>query len=198
MKRTHLIFWAAMAVFSLTAITAPALAAPPNGRQDGQKGFGNGPRAAFQLSRLARNVGNLDTAGKNRLTAVQAKKILGIIKPLRKQTSLTDDQAKAATDKINVILTAEQKKLITAMKPERRGGGGPGGGMHNGPGGPGGMHEGPGGEGRHQNRGMIENFNPFNPSKDMPMADELSKQCNDMFNKLEKIAGTNAKKPLKK
>jgi hypothetical protein len=209
MKKAILCLIAGMMMFAVSGIAAPPAAQQGGGGKTG--GFQKKQNATFELMRLVRNVGRLDSGDKGHLTPDQAKKILVILTPLRKQIALNNVQAKAATNKINAVLTKEQKKIIKAMKPEKgmggmgsghhpegeggmMGGGGPhppdGGGMMGGGGGPhhpdgegmmggGGPHQGP-----HPGGPGMENFNPFNPPKDSPMA----KNTDKLFKQLEKTA----------
>jgi hypothetical protein len=159
-------------------------------------GFPKGGPPAFQLMRLVQNVGKLDKGNKGHLSADQAKSILNIVQPLRKQTSLTRDQAQDALGKINGLLTEEQKTLVDAMKPDKNKHGMGGGGSHhfsgNEPSEQSGEHHHFNGGGMANGGGMTEDFNPFNPPKDAPMAKDLAKQWNDLFNKFGKIAGIKA------
>jgi hypothetical protein len=204
MKKTKQSIMLVLLVAGMALLTRPALAAPPYS----PKGFNKQMGPSFQLMRLAHNIGKIDGA-KGKLTAAQAKSILGIINPLKKKISLSGEEAQKTTDKINSVLTAEQKKIISAMKSEKHLGGGPGGpdGMHpDGQGGPGKMPPGERRNGRPGERredgpggnhgfggGMMSNFNPFNPPTDVPMADKLKKQNDELFAKLEKIAGAKTK-----
>ncbi len=178
----------------------------PGGGPGGPGGKNAPP--AFQLIRILDNASRLNDGKKGKLSKEQAKKILDIIAPLRKQKTLTQKQAKTTLDKISVILTDEQKKLIEEMKPEKKkgkagaGGNGPGGGMAppeggpgmGGPGGEGGPGGGPGGNSAAQKN--MESLNPFNPPADLPMAQMMVKQTGEIFKKFENIAGI--KKPAPK
>lgn len=174
----------------------------PGGGQGGPGGPGgkNAP-PAFQIIRILDNASRLNDGKKGKLSKEQAKKILDVIVPLRKQKTLTQKQAKATLDKINGILTDEQKKLIAEMKPERKkgkagaGGNEPGGGMAPPEGGPGMGGPGGGGPGGGAPANM-ESLNPFNPPADLPMAQMMVKQTGEIFKKFENIAGI--KKPAPK
>ncbi len=187
MKRT--VFFTGIAIlliFVPTAVT-PAYASVFGKKKEQQRE----ENVTFQLVRLAENVGRLGDASKGSLTAEQAKKIYDIIQPLRKQDKLTQEQAKEAYDGINGILTDEQKETIGEMKPEKKGWkGGPGAG---GPPSDGNMPPPPM---EHQGRFSPEDmkdFNPFNPSKNVPMASDLNKKWDVLLGKLEDIAGISKK-----
>ncbi len=147
------------------------------------KGGRREENVTFQLVRLAENVGKLGGTAKGDLSAEQANKILLIINSLRKRDSLAQKQAKEAYDNINGVLTDEKKG---------GGKGGPGGG----PGGP--PHDGnmppPPRDGQSRlGPDDMKNFNPFNPSKNMPMAGEFNKKWDSLLGKLEKTAGISKK-----
>jgi hypothetical protein len=207
MKRVYLCLMAGILLFGMCLFAAATLAQQENGGKQG--GFQKGHETKFQLMRLVQNVGRLDSGKNGKITPDQAKTLLGILDPLRKQDILTQDQAKVALDKISALLTDEQQKLIADMKPEKNSGGTGGGGFHNHEGGMmggGGPHQNEGGMmgggGPHQheagmmggggspqaNPGAMENMNPFNPPKDSPMAKNISKQMDKIFKQLEKTA----------
>jgi hypothetical protein len=74
----------------------------------------------FQLMRMVRGLGELEQAKKAPLTKDQAKKILKVMTPLRKQPKLTQDQAKSAMKQIKSVLTSKQLTELGKMNPDRR------------------------------------------------------------------------------
>jgi len=131
----------------------------------------------FQLSRLAGNIGRLEKEGKTPLKPDQAKSMLAVLKPLRRLESMDQDQAKAAIKDLQKILTEDQRAAISTMAPEHRfrSGGGSSG-------------QRPSGERPRFDMKAMENFNPFNPSKDSPMYERSKKRMDDLFAALEKKA----------
>ncbi len=120
------------------------------------------------LGTLMYQVEQLDKAPGFELNKVQSVKVLGIMKPWRTKTDMTDDQAKVVAKSITGLLTDKQvKKLTTIESPfGRRGGGGGAGGGRPGGGAPGGGGARPGGAGG----GMPKipdppkgGYNPLNP-----------------------------------
>jgi hypothetical protein len=168
-----------------------------------------GPRMdAFRLVGLLTRIGRLEEEGKQPLTPQQAKAVLAVVNPLRKQETLAPDQARAAADKIETQLTQAQRTAIEEMRPtggpprgDRGSGQGPGGqagerqggsrpeGSWGGRGGePGGTP--PGGappEGDHRPAEM-ENFNPLNPPSDNPMASRMAERVKTAIEALERKA----------
>jgi uncharacterized membrane protein YgcG len=110
-----------------------------------------------------------------RLKPAQAKQLLAVLAPLRKQPKLTQDQAKAAIQKVQKVYDTKQLSAVDKaiqQSARRRGGGGAPGGGGGAPGGgaPGAGRPGggsPGGGGRPPfDPAKAKNFNPFNPQKD--------------------------------
>jgi hypothetical protein len=143
--------------------------------------------AQFTLARLVEHVANLKD-GATALTAAQAKTILAAVTPLEKLAKLTADKAKQVTDKVNAVLTADQKTAVEAggrmfggggpspgagTSPPA-GGGAPGGGGAT-QGGPGGMPRtgAPGGGGTPNFQPPAADENPFNPTVKSMMTDRL-------------------------
>ncbi len=171
----------------------------------------------FQLMGLVGNIMRMERDGKTPLTAQQAKELLAVLQPLRKQEKLTQDDAKAAIRDVQRVLTEAQRNAIAAM-PERDGGrratgggggAGNGGGMRGGPppgggapppggpgGGPGGAPGGRGGAGGDGARGArpmmdpttMQNFNPFY-KPDGEDTGRMSRRWDTLFETLEKKAG---------
>ncbi|MGC8861993.1 MAG: hypothetical protein ACP5R5_04360 [Armatimonadota bacterium] len=158
----------------------PAGVAPPPGMPGQPRAFDafrESHKFTFQLSRLAGNIGRLDKETKFSLEPDQARAILAVLTPLRKQTTLDQDQARSAIKELQKILTDDQRSAISSMAPEhrfRREGGGPGGS--------------PPGPRPSFDLKAMENFNPFNPPKDSPMYERSKKRWDDLFAALEKKA----------
>jgi hypothetical protein len=146
--------------------------------------FREAHKITFMLSRMAMNIGRLDTDTDAHLTPAQAKSILAVLTPLRSKTSLTEDDSKAAIMKLKAELTEKQLTEMGKMKqpPRRFGGGG-----QNGPGG----QMGQGGQRPRFDPNAMKEFNPFNPKKGNPMAARSAKRLNALFAALE--AKANAK-----
>jgi len=170
--------------------------------------FRDAHKYTFQLSRMASNIGHLNEDKTAPLTAKQAKQLLKVLTPLRKKSSLTQDEAKTALKGLKAVLTVQQLNAIGRMKDHRFGagpggrqggaggpGGGPGGaqgapGRMGGPGGSGG----PGGNRPRFDPSAMKNFNPFNPPKNSPMGNERAMARWTLFyNNLNAIA---AGKPI--
>jgi len=130
----------------------------------------------FQLTSMVRHIGDIDKDPKYKLTPAQAKKVLGVLQPLRSKPKMTQDQAKAALKALKPIFTVAQLNAMARIPASaggrRQGGGmgmggpgGPGGGRPGGPGGaPGGNR--PGGPGGAAGRpafdpNAMKDFNPF-------------------------------------
>ncbi|MEI6519284.1 MAG: hypothetical protein WCO98_04505 [bacterium] len=143
----------------------------------------------FQLTRLVGNIGRLDGETDTPLTQDQAKKILAQLEPLRKATSMNQDEAKDNIKKLQEVLTTDQRDNIAKMKERTRrfngpGGGGGQGGGQGAAGGQGGQSApgaagaagGQGGQGR---RGggfkMEQNFNPFSSTGNERMVKRYDK-----------------------
>lgn len=178
-------------------------AARPQGTTGQRPMMGMAMHGTFALLRLFRGIGRLEEAGKTPLTAAQAKAVLAIMTPLRTQQTLTPEQAKAAADKLNAILTAEQRAAIDAFRPgrgnwgNRQGDGQPPAGARppdaerpTSP--PPADTSTNGGERRMGERGFggpppagMENMNPFNPGEDNPMAKRMTERWQPIFTALE-------------
>ena len=169
--------------------TAPSTGstASAGGPAGGPPGAGGGSGAfeefrkshqyTFQLSRLAGNIGRLEKEKKAALKPDQAKAILAVLKPLCKQESMDQEQAKAAIKDLQKVLTDDQRNAISTMAPEhrfRREGGSSG--------------QRPSGQRPSFDLKAMENFNPFNPPKDSPMAERSKKRFDELFAALEKKA----------
>jgi len=110
-----------------------------------------------------------------KIKPAQAKQFLTVLKPLRTQPKLTQDQAKAAIQKVQRIYEAKQlaavDKAIQQSRNRRGGGGGSPGGGGGAPGaggrpGGGGPPGGSTGARAPFDPNKLKNFNPFNPKKD--------------------------------
>lgn len=181
----------------------------------GMGGNGSGPMAqfrnehkfTFQLMQMVRKIGEIDQNPKYALKPAQAKKILGVLKPLRSKPTLTQDQAKTAIKKVQAVLTVDQLNAMARIKERPRGfGGGPGGGQGMGrPGGggfggpgmgaPGGR---PGGQGNRprMDASRMKNFNPFYKNPKAPaqgFAARGAKRMDTFFADLQKKAGKGKK-----
>ena len=119
----------------------------------------------------------MDTEKKTALSAAQAKSVLGVLTPLRKQKTMDQEQAKTAIKQLQDILTEDQRTAISTMAPEHqfRREGGPGGGP-------------PQGRRPMMDPKAMENFNPFNPPKGSPMAQRGAERMKKLFKDLEKRA----------
>ncbi len=171
-----------------TGSTAPArgsalMPGPPGpppgmgGQSGASEAFRESHKFTFQLSRLATNIGRLDKETKSPLQPEQARSILAVLTPLRKQESMDQDQAKAGIKDLQKILTDDQRNAISTMPREhqfRREGGPPG--------------QGPSGNRPRFDPKAMESFNPFNPRKDSPMYERSKKRMDDLFAALEKKA----------
>ena len=157
--------------------------AQSSGGQAGGPGGGGGGRGSqfreehkwtFQLTRLVRNISRLDSDKKFPLAASQAKSVLGVLNPLRKQKTMDQEQAKTAIRQLQDILTEDQRTAISTMAPEHqfRREAGPGGGP-------------PQSRRPTMDPKAMENFNPFNPPKDSPMAQRGAERMNQLFKGLE-------------
>ena len=180
MKRTTTILIAlALAIVFATS----ALAQQPGG---GQNSFREKYKYTFQLMQMVTHIGEIDKDKKYTLKPAQAKAVLAVLKPLRTQPKLTQDQAKAALIKLKKPLTATQLNAMARIKPkvqQRRPSGGPGG--QGGPPRQGGQQ----GQ-RHFDPNAMKDFNPFYTKVDKKdtRAVERAKRWNDFFAALEKKA----------
>ncbi len=119
----------------------------------------------FQLTRFVGNISRLDKETDTPLTQDQATKILAQLEPLRKATSMNQDEAKDNIKKLQAILTTDQRDNIAKMKERKRKFNGPGGnsapGGQNGGGQAGAGQGGQAGARRGGTPQMVQNFNPF-------------------------------------
>lgn len=159
-----------------------AVAQQPGGTQNS---FREKYKYTFQLTQMVTHVGEIDKDKKYTLKPAQAKAILAVLKPLRTQPKLTQDQAKSVLIKLKKPLTAAQLNAMARIKPkfgQRRPGGGQGG--------PGGQGNRPPGGQRHFDPNAMKDFNPFYTKVDPKdtRAVERAKRWNDFFSALEKKA----------
>jgi hypothetical protein len=192
-RMTPLIVSAVLAGVSATAVLAQG---PPGG---GGFNFGafqkfrDQHKLTFQLGTMVtRGIQDIERSDTTKLKPAQAKQILALLTPLKKQPNITEEQAKGHIQKLQHIFDTRQQTTIdqTIQRGQRRGGGfgggggggRPGGGFGGPPGGgppgggrPGGGFGGPPGGGRPGggfaafDPSKIKNVNPFNPDKASPM-----------------------------
>lgn len=167
----------------------------------------------FQLrTMVTAGLTELERVKSTQLTPDQAKKVLSVLTPLRKQPKLTQDQAKATIQKLQRILTQRQLTAVDRVlqRSQRPFGGRPGAGAP--PGGPGGapgagagpgmgarprQQPGPGARPRFDPTRM-QNFNPFNPAKDSPRYQQEKERNDKLFEFLSaRAAGKAAKLDLR-
>jgi hypothetical protein len=217
-------------VLSVTGLSASAVLAqgPPGGGGPGGFNFAamqkwrDQHKYTFQLqTTVTRGIQEMERSKGTELKPAQAKQLLAVLTPYRKQPKMTQDQAKAGIQKIQRILDQKQLTAVDrAIKAsERRRGGGPGGpggapgggapggggpgapgGVRpGGPGGPGGSPGGPGGRagGRGFDPARMQNFNPFNPDKSSPFGQSRAERNEKLFAFLSaRAAGKAAKLDL--
>ena len=138
----------------------------------------------FQLTQMVSHIQEIDKDKKYTLKPAQAKAILAVLKPLRTQPKLTQDQAKSVLIKLKKPLTAAQLNAMARIKPkfgQRRPGGGQGGPPRQGD---------QQGQQRHFDPNAMKDFNPFYTKVDPKdtRAVERAKRWNDFFSALEKKA----------
>ncbi len=179
-----------LAMFAATMACAQRAGSGANGSGNGASQFAQfraEHKFTFQLTQMVRKIGQIDQDPKYALKPAQAKKILGVLKPLRSKPKMTQEQAKTTLKQLKSALTIDQLNAMARIK-DRPGGrpgagasggqgmGRPGGGGFGGPGmggpgmgGPGmggagmgrpGGQGGPGGTPRMDPNAM-KNFNPF-------------------------------------
>jgi hypothetical protein len=176
---------------SSVALLLVALAISAYAQQTGQ-GAGNGQRNpfqekykyTFQLMQMVRHIDQIDQDKKYTLTSAQAKSVLSVLKPLRKQPKLTQEQAKQALKDLKKIFTAAQLNAMARIKPMFRSG------NRGGTTSQGGSGQGQGG-GRRFNPDEMKDFNPFyvNPKAgDNGPGARMAKRWDDFFNRLERKA----------
>jgi len=150
-------------------IAATSVAQGPGGQGGGQwSQMREKYKYTSQLMQMTQHIAIIDRDSKYTLTKAQAKKVLGVLQPLRKKPKLTQDEAKATLKKLKPIFTVKQLNAMAKIKPPSRG---PrtGGGYSGGQGGPGGGPPGggpPGGGQPGANRpsfdpNAMKDFNPF-------------------------------------
>ena len=177
MKRTTPVL---IALILAIIFTTTALAQQPGGNQSS---FRDKYKYTFQLMQMVTHIGEIDKDKKYTLKPAQAKAVLAVLKPLRTQPKLTQDQAKAVLIKLKKPLTAAQLNAMARIKPkvqQRRPSGGQGGPPRQG-----------GQQGqRHFDANAMKDFNPFYTKVDPKdtRAVERSKRWNDFFTALEKKA----------
>jgi len=189
----------AVKLFSLCVSLMLVLIMHAYAQQTGQ-GAGNGQsnpfqekyKYTFQLMQMVRHIDQIDQDKKYTLTSAQAKSVLSVLKPLRKQPKLTQDQAKQTLKDLKKIFTADQLNAMARIKPMFRGGN-RSGASQGGPGGGGGDRS------RRFNPDEMKDFNPFYVNPKAPKSGpgtRMSKRWDDFFNRLEKKA--NPSKPASK
>ena len=150
---------------------------PPDG--PGQfKEFRKSHQYAFQLMRLVGNIGRLEKENKNPLTQAQAKAILAILQPLRKQASLDETAAKDVIKALQAILTDKQRTSISALPPKRQfRRGSPSQGPP------------PSGPPPNPNQRPMGGFNPLNPPTGGPMGQSGVTEVDKLLDVLKKKSG---------
>ena len=181
---------------TLAAPNSAAESPSTNGRSGGGAEFRAAHQETFALLRTVGNIGRMEHEGRTPLTPAQATSLLAVLTPLRTKTSLTQDEAKAVSEQITPILTAEQLAEIEKMPAPRAGGGqgnggGNGGGMRAGAGGQGGA----GGQRPRMDTEAMKDFNPFNPPAGSPMAERGAARWQRFFDNLTKKANGEAITP---
>jgi len=166
----------------LASLATAALAQQQQGANQ-WSGFREKHKYTFQLMQMVRHIGEIDKDKKYALTPAQAKKVVGVLKPLRSKPKLTQDQAKQALKDLKPAFTASQLNAMARIKPRfeaRR---------------PGEQSRGPG-ENRERRRppdmSAMKDFNPLysKAPKDDKRAQERVKQMNEFFAALEKKAAS--------
>jgi len=176
-----------LALFAATTVFAQGMGGG-NGAGGGQFAqFQAEHKFTFQLMQMTRKIGQIDKDPKYTLTPKQAKQILKVLKPLRKQPKMTQDQAKTALKQLKAILTIDQLNAMARIKqPQRMGGGSQGmGGGRPGGGGFGGAGGGQGNRPRDPN--AMKNFNPYykDPKGGQGFMAQRAKRMDDMFAALQ-------------
>ena len=155
-----------------------------------------------QLMQMTQHIAIIDRDSKYTLTKAQAKKVLGVLQPLRKKPKLTQDEAKATLKKLKPIFTVKQLNAMAKIKPPRRSPGMPGGGyggQGGGQGGPGGGPPGGGQPGANRpsfDPNAMKDFNPFysKVKADDEFAARRARRWNQFFTTMDNKA--KGKKPL--
>ena len=193
MKMKWSMRWSLMA---LAILLVSSVWAQPPGRPGGMR-----DSAKRDVSRFVAGVGRLEEKGKAKLSTAQAKKVLDLVSPWRRKSTMTDAQAKDLAKKLNAVLTSAQTKELQSLRPRRgEGRGGPGGDRRGGgPGGPGGR-DGDWRKGMEKAEAFFKTHNPLaapslNPSyKQLPsqMQEGVKRRYdanNAVFTQLGKKAG---------
>ncbi|MCC6484178.1 MAG: hypothetical protein IT209_04955 [Armatimonadetes bacterium] len=180
------------AALTLAAMTISAVAyAQGSTNAAAFQKFRSQHKYTFQLSTTVfRGLAECERTDSTKLKPAQAKQILSVLNPLRKQSKLTQDQAKSAIQKIQRALDQKQlsaidKVLNSNARPGFSGSGNrPGNATGARPGGnrPGGPAAG--------NRpafdpSKMKDFNPFNPSKTSPNYERQLDRVKRLFSFLE-------------
>ncbi len=186
-----------------------ATAAAPGGGQFNSAAFEQyrtDHKNGFEMSAKVGNIAKLEKDGKAKLTAVQAKKILEVLKPYRTVQDINEDAAKDIYRQLSTLLDGDQNAEVAALpQPGSRGaggakaGGGAGGATGGGQGrtrgggqgapGAGGAQGTPaaGGSGANRPPMDLEHFNPFYVKPDAP-ADAPPNRFDELFKGLESKA----------
>lgn len=167
MKTKWTMRWSLMA---LAVLLVSAVWAQPPGRPGGMR---DNPKR--EVSRIIAGIGHLEKSGKAKLSTAQARKILDIVSPWRKRSTMNEAQAKDLNKKLRAVLTSTQTKELESWRPGRRDGqrgeqrrGGPGRG------------EGKRGEGRGGNRREGSRGPGGDWRKDMEKAEAFYKNHNPL------------------
>ena len=139
-------------------------------------------RGSFTLMRLFTSIGRLEQEGTATLSVAQAKSILALMNPLRKQAKLTPAQALTVKNKLQGLLTKAQLAEIEQLTPPRNGNGPRNGGA------PGAGNAPPDGSSRPAPPEGMEDMNPFNPNSDNPMAQRIAERMDEVFQLLAEKA----------
>ena len=95
----------------------------------GGMGGGRPPSARRDLSRLVRQMAELQKTDNALLSAEQAKQLIPVLASLQKAEKMTDDEAQIQIEAIRGLLTEEQTQSLEKVElPQRGRGGGPRGG----------------------------------------------------------------------
>lgn len=158
------------AVFMLTcAVIGSAAYAQSGGNMAEFQKFRAQHKYTFQLSATVyRGFSELERTPSTKLKPAQAKQILTVLNPLRKQSKLTQDQAKATIQKLQRALDERQlsaiDRVLNSSGRSSFGSGRPGGGPGAGPSG-----NRPSGANASRRPAFdpakMKDFNPFNPGK---------------------------------
>jgi len=179
MNRASSIQYRVLVAIGLAIIFATTAIAPQQGSSQ-RNGFREKYKYTFQLMQMAGHIEQINKDKKYTLTSAQAKSVLAVLKPLRTQAKLTQDQAKNALIKLKKPFTAAQLNAMARIKPkvqQRRPDGPPRQGSQS-------------GQRPHFDPNAMKDFNPFYTKVDPKdkRAVERSKRWNDFFAALEKKA----------